>query len=59
MPSIYDLPRDWFKEDKMDIDKLARWADKQGWFRLNDDWFLLPDGTIISISEIEDIISGE
>ena len=26
-------------------EKLARWADKQGWFRIKDTVYLLPDGS--------------
>lgn len=35
-------------------EKLAGWADKQGWFRLNERNFLLPDGSIVSMIELND-----
>ena len=30
-------------------EKLARWADRQGWFSLDDKHYLLADGSVVSI----------
>mgnify|MGYP001565125272 CR=1 FL=1 len=32
------------------FERLARWADKQGWFRVDNRHWLLSDGSVISVS---------
>ena len=40
-------------------EKLARWADKQGWFRLSEGQYLLTDGSVVSVSQAAQYIAVE